>query len=193
MLGVNWLERSFAEEDLGVLVDTKVNVSQQHALAARKANCIVGCIRKSVTSRSKEVIFSIYPALVRPHLQCCVQFWVSQYKRDVDIEEWVHWRSTKVIKGPQRQSSEEKMQKLGLFNFVAILSVCINASWDGVKKVESDSSHWYLWKARRQWVWTEIQVIPFKHNKKTPNLLKVAFCWFGSQAVCGASILGDVL
>lgn len=64
-----------------------MSVSQQHALAARKANCIVGCIRKSVTSKSKEVIFSIYPALARPHLQCCVQFCVSQYKRDVDIEE----------------------------------------------------------------------------------------------------------
>lgn len=49
-----------------------------------------------------------------------------------------------MIKGPQHQSCEEKMQKLGLFNFVPILSVCINASWEGVKKLESDSSQCYL-------------------------------------------------
>lgn len=41
---------SFAEKDLGLLVDTKVNVGQQYALVAKKANSIVGCIRKSITS-----------------------------------------------------------------------------------------------------------------------------------------------
>ena len=59
-------------------MDTKVNVSQHYALAAGKANSIAGCITKRVTSRSKEVILSLYPALVRLQLECCVQFWVSQ-------------------------------------------------------------------------------------------------------------------
>ncbi|KAK4828085.1 hypothetical protein QYF61_023145, partial [Mycteria americana] len=113
MLGTTQLESSLAEKVLG---DTKLNMCQQCALAAEEATSILGCIRQSSAGRSKEVILPFYPALVRQHLEYCVQFWAPQYKRDMDILERVHWRATKMIKGWKHLSIEERLRELGLFS-----------------------------------------------------------------------------
>ena len=89
------LECNFAEKDLGVLVDTKLNMSQQCALATEKVNSILGCIRQSITSRSKEVILPLYSSLVGLQLKCCVQF-TSPPSPPSTTETWTYWKESNV-------------------------------------------------------------------------------------------------
>jgi len=65
-LGGEWTERKPEEKDLGALVEKKLNVSSQCVLPAQKANRVLGCIKRSVGSRARDVILLLCSALVRP-------------------------------------------------------------------------------------------------------------------------------
>ncbi|RMC04300.1 hypothetical protein DUI87_19119 [Hirundo rustica rustica] len=79
-LGMVWLDSAQAERDLGVLVESRLNMSQQCAQVAKKANGILACIRNSVASRTREVILCLY---------FCVQFSAPQFSKDAEMLEHI--------------------------------------------------------------------------------------------------------
>ncbi|KAJ7415085.1 hypothetical protein BTVI_39459 [Pitangus sulphuratus] len=99
--------------DLGVLVGKKMNLSQHCALAAQKANHILGCTQRSVGSRSRKVTLFFHSTLVRSHLE--YRTWGPQHWKETDLLDQAQSRAEKMIRGLKHLIYEDRLREMALF------------------------------------------------------------------------------
>ena len=91
-----------------------MKVSEQCGVAASKGNQILGLIRRNITYKDKKLIIPLYRAIVRPHLEYCIQAWRPYRKKYIDTLERIQRRATKMIPELSDLSYEERLKECGL-------------------------------------------------------------------------------
>ena len=113
-MGDTVLGTTVKEKDLGVTISADMKVSEQCGIAASKGNQILGLIRRNITYKGKKLIIPLYKAIVRPHLEYCIQAWRPYHKKDIDTLERIQRRATKMIPELRDLSYEERLKECGL-------------------------------------------------------------------------------
>ena len=83
-MGDTVLGTTVKQKDLGVTISADMKVSEQCGITASKGNQILGLIRRNITYKGKKLIIPLYKAIVRPHLEYCIQAWRPYRKKDID-------------------------------------------------------------------------------------------------------------
>ena len=113
-MGGTDLTETTEEKDLGVLVDDKLDFGGHIKTIVKKANQRLGLIKKGFDCLDKEMFMNLYPVLVRPLLEYCVQIWLPNKQGDIKLLEGVQRRATKIVPTLKHLPYEERLKRLNL-------------------------------------------------------------------------------
>ena len=102
------------EKDLGVSMNANMKVSEKCRIAASNGNQVLGMIRRNITCKENNLIVPLYKAIVRPHLEYCIQAWSPYLRKDIDMLEKIQRSATKVIPGLRDLRYGERLKECGL-------------------------------------------------------------------------------
>ena len=108
------LEQVENEKDLGVIIDKDLKFHAQSSAAVKKANQILGLIKKTVTTKNETTIPLLYMTLVRPLLEYANVVWGPHYRGDQQLVEKVQKRATKMIENLQHLPYDVRLRYLNL-------------------------------------------------------------------------------
>ena len=96
-IGGTILSITVKEKDLVVTMNANMKVSEQCRVAASKGNQVLGMIRRNITYKDKRLIVPMYKAIVRPHLEYCIQAWSPYLRKDIDMLDKIQRRATNIF------------------------------------------------------------------------------------------------
>ena len=108
------LEQVKDEKDLGVLIDNELKFHKQTATAIKRANSVLGIIKKSFTLLDVSTLPLLYKSLVRPHLEYANVIWGPYYKEDIKAIERVQRRATKLVSQYKDMPYEDRLRALNI-------------------------------------------------------------------------------
>lgn len=110
----NKIQETGEERDLEVFVTNDLKPSVQCAKAAAKGMQVLGVIKRNFVLTDEEDFRLLFNGFVRPHLEYCVPVWSPYLRKDIECLEKVQRRATKLVKGLQYKSYEERLRLLGI-------------------------------------------------------------------------------
>ncbi len=113
-IGGEELEHVFEEKDLGVYVDSELSFDEHIATKVKKANQLVGLIRRSFDYLDGKTFVKLYTALVRPHLEYAQSIWSPHLKKHRHIIEKVQMRATKLVDNMSELEYSDRLKLLNL-------------------------------------------------------------------------------
>ena len=95
-------------------MNANMKVSEQCRIAVSKGNQVLGMIRRNITYKENSLIVPLYKAIVRPHLEYCIQAWNPHLKKHIDMLKNIQRRASKLLPGLRDVRYEERLKECGL-------------------------------------------------------------------------------
>ena len=83
-------------------------------MAAKKANCVLGMIKRNIKCKNTAIIMRLYKSLLRPRLEYCIQAWSRYHKKDIEVLERVQKWATKMVYGYGDLNYKDRLSLLEL-------------------------------------------------------------------------------